>query len=307
MKLYAPRAQVLALRAETLAAKEPAPAALLELAWHVRQEEPQLALRLLTQLEHVLHQAYDPAQSNQHARIALIRAELAWLTADFAEAEYQLTVAAAGFVAAEDEEGQGDTWLLTSRLAHDQSQFERREHALAQAQRYYQRAREPYRVLACEVWQAVDQCFSGNAVALACASQAAWQHYPDDPGLSGLLYYARAQFHFLSGDYVEAHLAFEEGERELQNAGLMRMMISCVVNAGGSMGNLGDFETQALCVERALTHSRPRGWPQAMGGCLYSLGDVYSALGRFDAARAAMLEARQWLMPLNRTRIFVAW
>ncbi|KPC51899.1 sensor domain-containing diguanylate cyclase [Amantichitinum ursilacus] len=306
MKLYAPRAQVLALRAETLAAKEPAPAALLELAWHVRQEEPQLAMRLLAQLENTLHEAYDPSQSSMHARAALIRAELAWLTADFAEAEYQLTVATAGFVAAEDEEGQGDTWLLGSRLAHDQSQIERREHALAEAQRYYRRAREPYRVLACDVWQAVDHCFSGNAPMLAHASQDAWAQYPEDPALCGLICYARAQFDFLSGDYVEAHMAFEEGERYLQDAGLMRMMISCIVNAGGGMGNLGDFETQALCVERALTHARPRGWPQAMGGCLYSLGDVYNALGRFDAARTAALEARQWLLPMNRSRIFVA-
>lgn len=305
MKLYAPRAQVQALRAETLAAKEPTAAALLELAWHVRQEEPQLAAQLLLQLEHAQAQnAIWP--SAIHARVALIRAELAWLNAAFADAEYHITAAAAGFLAAEDEEGQGDTWLLVSRLAHDQSQLERRDDALQQAQRFYRIAREPYRQLACDVWHAVDYCFSGNGEPLALASRETWTHYPDDPALNGLICYARAQFAFLAGDYVEAQTAFEDGERDLQDAGLIRMMIACIVNGGGGMGNLGDFETQALCVERALSQARPRGWPQALGACLYSLGDVYHALGRYDAARTAGLEARQWLLPMNRSRIFVA-
>ena len=299
MKLYAARSHVAALHEAIIQIPKPQPKLWLELAWHTRQDEPQAVEQLLLQVErsNLAHAA---------GRVALVQAEQAWLAGQLDKASEYLQQARLEFGQQGDAAGLGDVALLRSRLAQDQGLPQERQQALADARGHYEQAGDAYRQLACDLWSAVDDAFTGSSAALATVTAQVHAHYPDDSALNGLAHYARGLLLALDTHYLQARPVFDEGARLLLDAGLVRYVIACYINAGGGMGTLGDSGVHMVYVEQALALARPRKWPQSMGSALYTLTDVCYALGQLDAARAMAREARHWMAGFNRSRAYVA-
>jgi len=277
------------------------------LAWSIRQRDPEQSERAIERVEALVHTMGAARAARLQARTALVRAELAWLRGQIVEAHRLLESAAATFAACGDNIGAGDACMLRSRLAHDEGMPVQQARALASARLAYRAAGDSRRMAIVDAWEAVDASFHGQEwLVRALAERDAAPQVDRGSAITGLWLFVAAQVAFSRGDYATASVQFESASQKLGDGGLVRQSISAAVNGGAAFGNLNDFDSQALVVERALGIAGRYGWPHTMATCCYSLGDVYQALGRLDDAKAAFQRASAHIGCAPKSRAFVA-
>jgi len=279
----------------------------MKLAWSIRQRDPEQCVRAIERVESLLHTVSATRASRLRARVALVRAELAWLKGQLVDAHRLLEDAAVAFAACGDNLGAGDANMLKSRLANDEGVPAQQAQALTLARRAFRDGGDMRRMAVVEAWEAVDASFRGEDWLIqADAERDASPQLDAGSALSGLWLFVRAQLAFSRGDYATARVQFESASQKLSDGGLVRQSISAAVNCGAAFGNLNDFDGQALVVERALNVAERHGWPQSLATCYYSLGDVYQALGRVSDAKTAFQRASAHIGYAPKSRTYVA-
>ena len=290
---------------DSLRDKEAAPAAaLVALAWHLRQRDTARASQLASAAEKRLRRQGKSAEHlTLRGRIGLIRAEIAWLNAEVDLAERHLSASKRCFRDMQDQVGQGDALLLESLIAFDSGRMEHRQDCLAQAVACYRSAGDMVRARLGDAWAVLGASYTGDGTLPDPAAER--DAACGDPVTAGLFGFARSQLAFMAGDYPAAAIGFETAAHALLDFGLVRQAVSAMLNAGCALGNLGDYEAQLDLIDRALGLARSRAWPVPLGACFYMLGDANHSLGRLEAAQAAFLESSRLLAPLPNSRVYV--
>jgi diguanylate cyclase (GGDEF)-like protein len=272
---------------DALAQAAPAtlPALSLELAWGLRQRDSRRALALLQSL----HSAAAPQAGGMAARASLIEAEILALRGEFDAAEIALAAARAGFAAADDPLGLGDTALTEMQLALPKGQLARCAQAQELAADCYAQAGDATRQQLAQAWITLRLAYGDLAAAqqrLDQAPPAADAH----PALKAL---------HLSAQGVVAHareparaaLHLEQACLLAEEAGLLAHAISSAGNAGAALDSLGELDLAAQWYDWAAHRARAGGWPSAIGISLTRLGSLQRMLGQLAQSRSVLEEA----------------
>ena len=300
VELYADDDEVARLEAQLPEAS--VPAVLVPLAWHLRQRDMQRALALAETAEALLDET--PEHRGARARLALLRAEAAWLQAEMERAETLLAAARADFQALGDVIGVGDAALLDSRLAGDLGDGERQLRSLAASIGCYAGAGR--RHAAALAWALFDS-HTRNAPEPAPALDALLASDPSlgAGGADALIAACAATEDFRFGRYTAAEAEFHLAGQQLTRVGLVRQAILALVTSGLALSNLNLLDRAVQQAERGLALARPTGWPYCVGMGLRLLGVTEFLLGRQGAAKSVLLDALGWLAPLRRTSAYV--
>ncbi len=276
------------------------------LAWLLRQRDPTRALALAATLEPALADEASSAARQLRARLRLVRAEIAWLQAEIERAESLLASAQAEFASLKDGIGEGDCLLQLALLSDDLGMMERRQQAIGGAVERYLATQDKLRLSLGLAWQAYFGCRARDAGSVGPV-EALLETEPwlGRGGATAILAYCHAYLDFHDGLYSRAAEGWELATRLLQEIGLVRMTITCIHSTGAALNNLNDPDGAAERSEYGLEMARQCGcWPLNMGQSLRGLGVAHRALERNEAAIAAYAEARDWLRPLRRSRLY---
>lgn len=280
-------------RALALAQGEARLAALVELAWHLRQRDCQRALELAADAQALQQQCEmaEHARIRLAARLSLLRAEIQLLFGDGAAAQKLLHVAGSEFDSMDDYLGLGDVHWMQASIWVDRGNGAQVGQCLELARAAYGRCDDPVRTAAVAARRLVNLSFR-EPVATAVALQDQFpldQHYPGcvETWISA----ARANVAGLTNDpggsikhdLLAYHAALDCGQT--------RQALVSVTNAAESFATLGDLDAALQWSERALELARKTGWPASIGFCLMQLGDVMRLLGRHDESRHYLREA----------------
>ena len=288
--------QVAALEAASAAGGDAA--CRVALAWMLRQRDTGRALRLADEAE----QADAPAlPAAAHGRLALLRAEAAWLAGDGA--------AASTLAARADALADGDAALRIDCLL---AAAERAEQAGGDATALLDAAAalteplaDPVRHHLVQTWLAHRGASAGPA-----AAQARWGPALDaaavlgHPGLDLYIHAFHAVTAYQRGEPALALAGFQRAFVAAQASGQRWPAITVAQNAGIACSSLNDHAGALEWLERALDLARPTGWPYATGWSLGQLASTLAGMGRHAEARGHVDEALALLRPHPRSRNF---
>ncbi|BDI03292.1 hypothetical protein CATMQ487_02620 [Sphaerotilus microaerophilus] len=271
--LASAQARIGSLTGEALAA------ALVELAWHLRQRDTQRALDLAAQAEACLPtQASGPTR----ARLQLVRAEGAWLLGDLDAAERWLGQARGDAPA--DAAVQGDADWLDASLVNDRGRYDQREVAIARSGERATAAGDAERA---DLARLALQCFDafGDPGAALSEHGDAVRARLDDPRPAVAALAHSFMHHGLAavGRYAEAIThGLHAAELALQTGQVRRALID-TTNAATVYLDLNDVDAALALLNENLVRARATGWPQTTGVTLANV-----ALAMFKAGRHAM-------------------
>ena len=262
------------------------------LAWYWRQRDTRAALRHADEAEAALT-THPRSRSHPHsaalaARIALVRAEAAWLFQDLAAAHRLWAEADAGFAAIGDAVGRGDAALLQAAM-RDQAGGDRSGAVLA-AQAHYAAAGAADRMRLAATWRACVEATGDLAQA-----EAEWQAVLDEaaarqqPGLLTYVEGARAMLKWRHGDAAGGITAYQRGFDAALASGQLQAATTLAQNIGIAYSLLNDHEGAMQWAERARQIVQPTGWPYATAWCLMQTGAILVGLGRAAEARTLLL------------------
>ncbi|MBV8464799.1 MAG: hypothetical protein JO218_02530 [Burkholderiales bacterium] len=270
---------------------------LLALAWYLRQRDTTRALALAADAEQLAG-----GEGQTLARVALIRAEDAWLRSEPAEADAHAAEARTGFETVGDQIGMGDAeWMLAS-VAHDRGDRERCSGFLAAAGMHYRAAGDAVRaacVDARQLWYAAFQDPLGTRAVLA-------EHFGrgghENAVVATWIDATRAIITDLAGDFGESSAYFIRAYRGAIRTGQWRTAVVMAANAGDKFSQLHDLASALAWDETALAIAREAGWPGAIGQALMQTGNAFRLLGRHDQANAHLCEAIELMSKLSGSR-----
>lgn len=268
-------------------------AALVVLAWHLRQRDSRRAVLLAERAEALLPAAgvQTPQASLLQARIALTRAEVGALMGDFEPAELSLAQARHFAEPLQDLMLDGDCWLVEAVVALTRGQIERESQAYMQARQCYARTGDIVRQQIAAVWVVFDQVYS-DAVAAARNIAALYQRMPMPRHASVTALLAAAEATSLLGrEPAQAAVCLSQATELALQSGLVRVAILCSDNGGGALLELSDFDGAALCFEWAATRAREAGWKTLVALSLQRLGELFRDLGQLERSHACLQEA----------------
>jgi diguanylate cyclase (GGDEF)-like protein/PAS domain S-box-containing protein len=279
-------------------------AALVPLAWNLRQRDCSRALALADEAEAWLDDAgSDPVQrSRVMARLTLVRGEIKALFADLGAAEQLANAGIARFEQLKDPVGTGDgRWLLAS-IWHDRGDREAVERCLGLALRDYRLAGDSLRVDA-TVARALS--YSAFRDAASAASGIAKRFAVGTPLHDAVLTWvavARANVAALTDDPGAAIKQDLQAYHAAGKTGQVRQALTCAVNTADGFSTLGDLDAALEWSERALALARVTNWPGSIGVCLKQMGEVLRPLKRPEEARAFLREAYEVMEALAGSR-----
>jgi signal transduction histidine kinase len=271
------------------------PAVRVELAWALRQRDTARALRLADEVD-----APD-LPTAARGRLALLRAEAAWLAGD--EAAAQQHAAHAEALANADTALRIDTLMAAAERAEraggDATAW------LEAAAKLTDAAADPVRHLLVQTWLAHRDASAGPADAEArwgrvLAAAAATGH----PGLALYVEAFHAVTAYQRGEPARALAGFQRAFAAAQACGQRWPAITLAQNAGIACSSLNDHAGALEWLARALALARPSGWPYATGWCLGQLASTLAGMGRHAEARGHVAEALVLLRPYPRSRNF---
>ncbi len=274
---------------------------LLTLAWFQRQRDSRAAVRHADAAA-ALIDTVDPALRPWAAgRLALVRAEAAWLFGEMARADALLDEARVACTAGKDFVGLGDVHLLHSSLL-DQAGIDHGG-VLRAAGAAYRRAGDTLRAHVSDTWIACieataqpDQAEARWGPALHEA--AALKH----PGLDTYVEGCQGTLAWERGDPGAAISCFQRGFDAALRCGQLRSAVTLAQNIGIAFSSLNDHEGALDWVDRARALVQPTGWPYATGWCLMQTGSVLVGLGRAQAAKELLLEGMPVLAHFGASR-----
>lgn len=295
MDLYASGADLASLEAAVERAPGPAPgpahfAALVELAWHLRQRESARALALVEEVETHLPYAALGAEAARalRRRIALTVCEISALFCRFDDAEERLAEARDHLSPRAEPVLEGDAWLAEAVLAKARGQRERELAAYDHAVAAYRAAGDALRLARAQAWAGYERTFTAPAEDAQPDAAAPTEH--PDPACDALWSAARGVLLSRREPAAAADVLLHASE-QAQRVGLVRHAVVCTMNAGTALQGLGDYDLAAGCFDLAATVARKTGWPTLVGSTQTRLGWFLKELGRLEEGRAVLVEA----------------
>ncbi len=320
MDFFATTEQVRQFEADLAAAQGAARLPLLlALAWHLRQRDSVRALELAGEAEALLRSTEPNPSAVQ--RLALVRAEAAFLHGDFATAHQLAEAAEQGFAEQEDAGGCCDANWLRVCCAYDQNRVGQMvQHVMAMG-RWAARA-DPLRErfgAACMAFchlrnrqddrrgwvrefgqpnQASGDKTAPNAlnqcVGLPCAGDIR-ADADTHPGLRGWIEAAQGDLARQEGDHAMALKHYMQAHALALASEQIRLAQIAATHIGVALLRLDDYPGAQNWGEQAVAMARVRHWPVALGSALIWRADSQIHLQQLDAAHALLDEAAQLL------------
>ena len=282
--------------------------ALLALAWHARQRDTPRALAWADEAEAAW--ATTPRHAGSHAalacaraRLQLVRGEAAVLKGDPADALARAAQALDIFTTHADTLGQADAHWLLAVAAGEGGDMARRDAEFEACTIAAARAGDSQRHGIAEGARA-----RWSVMRDLAAAEARWQdrfsrELPELPGVVTWAFDYLGAVAFGHGDFGRATMDRVRMIEDAMDTGQVQRAIVAQMNIGACFGNLHDYETALVWIERALQASRRCEWPASVASCLMQVGAIYRLMGRLDAAHDVITEAlgMKIVSPASRT------
>ncbi|MES2264040.1 MAG: ATP-binding protein [Pseudomonadota bacterium] len=290
MQLNAPDERIAQLEAQLADGRAAPVAALVELAWELRQRDSRRALALAEEA-----QAHLPNDSAQHqamlARLILLRAEVAVLLGQFGASEQLLAEARRLYQELGDALGEGDSWITDATVAMEQGNAEREARSCQQAIACYARGGDALRLAIAQAWAIYEAAFyDPDGASLRCAAFYANHPAPHHPAVAAHLAAAQGVIHGRR-EPARGALFYLQASDLAQTVGMFRLAIVSASNAGESLQAVGDLDGASATFERATDLARRTGWPALLGVGMAHWGSLLRQLGQVERAQAALEEA----------------
>ena len=265
----------------------------LTLAWYLRQRDSQrastLAMAVLADLADL--DAPETLRRQFHARLCLIRAEIAALFCDKKSAELLLAEAITVFSDLNDITGLGDASLTDAVLALEQGDPAREARACAAAISWYTRANDSLRLAIAESWVIYELAFYDPLAASVrhTAFDKQYQHR-EHPAVAAHLTAASG---VIQGrrEPARASVYYLQSSELARQAGLIRLAIISAGNSGESMQTVGDLEGAAGVFDWAAERAHETEWPALIGYAMSHLGSLLRQLGQYERSQKTLEEA----------------
>jgi signal transduction histidine kinase/tetratricopeptide (TPR) repeat protein len=280
---------------------------LLALAWHLRQRDTRRALALAQEALALLPEA--PLAPEQRAlaaaRMALVRAESAWLDGTLDEALAQAEAVLAACAGLSDHDCRADTHWLIALIAVDRGDHGAIEAGFALAAEAARRGGDELRALVAEAALARSAVQRDRAAALArfalhLDAGSAQRHPALATWVDDFLALSANQ----DADFSAAASHFIRCYQAALQSGQLSAAIRAATNIGENFSMLGDHQAALEWIDSALALARPAGWPLGLGACLMQSADTLRRLGQLDAARDMLEQALAVLAPLENARSY---
>jgi diguanylate cyclase (GGDEF)-like protein len=284
---------------------------IVRLAWHLRQRDGRRAGTLAEEALAALPEegARDGAARRLALRLLLVEAEVHWQFAEFdaarACADRAVTEAAllGDLVAGADAH-----WILAT-IANDIGDMPLRDASFGACEAHAEMAGDLQRVLIARAAVARWAVFTDPRIARERWADAFGDGSgPWPPGVSTWVLDFLGNLAFSDGDYSPATMYRLRMHEDAIATGQWQRAIVALTNIGACFSNLNDHETGLGWMQRGLDEARRLGWPAAIAGALLQVGGVMQPLGRLDAAREMLTEARSMpgIAPMSRNRVMAA-
>lgn len=268
-------------------------AAVLALGWYLRQSDSQAALRFADEAESLLINgaAVTGASHQDHARLALVRAEIFALLRDFGLAEQYLQEAKLTFAAERHLIGTGDAFLVEAIIALEQGDMERSTRSTDDAVICFRDGGDTGRHLLAQAWGIYLQSFSLPELARDRLEQfliktGKFSH----PALGALIAAAQGEILFAQ-DSARSAVLYQQSSELARQAGLIRLAIMSACNSGVGLQKLRDFDGAAACYDWAVSRARKTGWPSMIAFSLIRLGELLRHLNHLEKSQQVLQEA----------------
>jgi signal transduction histidine kinase/tetratricopeptide (TPR) repeat protein len=268
-------------------------AALLPLAWHLRQRDTTRALLLADEAEASLAASGLVAgeRLGMAARLSLIRGEAKWLFSESDEGAALAAHALRDFTACDDPIGCADAHWLLAYNAHGQGDPARRDMSTMTIITSVE-AIDPVRVTIAKTSLAISAAYRDAAA----AKRDWWPQFAT--GIDAMHPAAAAWVEFfwgitagLSGEYVDAIRHYGNCHTLALATGQIRLAIVTATHIGNDFNNLNDHHAALEWMQRGLELARPRAWFNSLGLALMQTAETLRLLQRFGAARELLREA----------------
>ena len=271
------------------------------LAWHLRQRDSGRTLQLVQDVMPVVRASrastHGDAIASCHARAALAAAEASALYGEVVEAERCLVDARANLNPTWDPQAEGDAWLVESLIARARGQVERSLAALRQAAKCFARAKDTERLEVARAWIAFERASTGpERIEPQEASPERGDAPPDHVTGARDAILAAARAVVLScRNPAAATRAFSAAGDLAHARGLVWLEVSCLLETGAVIHELGDYDRAARCFDAAALRARATGWPTLVVTCDTHFGALLCDLGAFDESRRTLEAAIETL------------
>ena len=309
MELFADNETVFALE-QLFKPRSPEPplAAIIELAWHLRQRDTLRAMKLCDIIEErltITPLSYTE-QLQASARLLLIRAENAWLRCNFVDARSQAKEALAQFSSSNDECGQADAYWLLAHIENDDGDIKLQQQQLELCQQHAKAAKDTIRLEVVGAYIARQ-----TVLKMRHPDEEYWvRHFESlsthhDPGLLTWV------FDFLGvqagqySDFATATTQLVRATDAALNSGQITRAILTASNICYSMAGLRDTEASLKWGQRALQLARPKEWPIFVGISLTQTAEAFRKIDQLDSAKELLNEALQILDKVPNSRSYV--
>ncbi len=273
-------------------------AAKVALAWHLRQRDSGRTLRLVQDVMPVVRSpAQGDAVASCRARAALAAAEASALFGEAAEAERCLADARGSLNLAWDPQAEGDSWLVEAVLARTRGQTDRVLAALRQARRCFDRTQDRSRFEIARAWIEFEMLVAHPE--RRTAGEAAPASAEQDVARDAIQAAAQA-FALACGNPAAATRAFARAAELARSRGLVMLEVTCMLESGALVHELGDYDRAARCFDAAALQARATGWPLLVAACDTHLGALLCDLGAFEESQRTLEEAIEALSVRQR-------
>lgn len=276
---------------------------LLALAWHNRQRDTHLALRLVDQTRRLLGDLpFDPrTRIISNARLSLVEAEAKWLFADLDSAWEIAERACQQFTECAEHRGAADAHNLLAIIAGDLGNLRRCNEELEKALVHARIVTDTSRIWAIEAEMA-----SWAVLADLQSGAARWAHYFDQHHAKLEVQAAIFNFHgllaFQSSELGQAASWFMQTYEAALAVGHIHLAVLAAVNVGYAFSRLNDHPAALEWKQRGLALARPTAWPASLGAALTQTGETLRQLKRLPAAQEILQDAIKALSKLQGSR-----
>jgi signal transduction histidine kinase/tetratricopeptide (TPR) repeat protein len=275
-------------------------------AWYLRQRDTGAALADAHAAQDLLSTLPVDQAQIASGRLALVRAENAWLFAELDQARALIDEAREVFRWAHDPPGLGDTFLSEAALLEQRGDDPLPAiHAAAQAYRGGVPA-DPLRLLLADTLEAclalaASPGTAGQALHGLLEQATAHGH----PGLDILVCSAHAMLAARDGRQVHAIRHLRQSFDAAMMAGQLFAAICAAQEIAAAFSALHDHEGALQWAQRARDLAQPTGWPYAASRCLVQGAAVMLAAERPQATRELLLGGMPMLQRFPTSRQYV--
>jgi signal transduction histidine kinase/tetratricopeptide (TPR) repeat protein len=321
LEFFATEDALAALESELIAARASGTdaeqvAALVALAWQLRQRDTQRAMRLADEAEKRLGGTplSQKRQSDFAARLQLVRAEVKWLFGEVDASQALAEGALKAFGAMGDTPndlpdsscgpalGCADAHWLLSWLALGQGDWARTAKGL-EATANFAMGIDPVRATVAQAALARGEAFRDVVAAKQkWGAHSAFDAADLHPAAACWVADFRSVVASLSSDYVRSIRHKNSALSFALASGQTLRAITAVGNIGDNFNSLYDYDTSLEWMQRALDMARASGWPREIGAALMQTANTLRGLQRFDTAAEMLREAITSMAQLTFSR-----